>query len=106
MLQTVDVGIESLDNYRSLVTEEKVEEIMKLARELNGARILHLNATPYGGGVSELLRSEIPILRDLGLHADWKVIFGDEEFFNITKSFQRPAGGRIHPERRRETNLP
>ena len=46
MLQTVDVGIESLDNYRSLVTEEKVEEIMKLARELSGARILHLNATP------------------------------------------------------------
>lgn len=93
MLQTVDVGIESLDNYRSLVTEEKVEEIMKLARELSGARILHLNATPYGGGVSELLRSEIPILRDLGLHADWKIIFGGEKFFSVTKSFHNALQG-------------
>ena len=93
MLQTVDVGIESLDNYRSLVTEEKVEEIMKLARELSGARILNLNATPYGGGVSELLRSEIPILRDLGLHADWKIIFGDEKFFSVTKSFHNALQG-------------
>ena len=82
-----------LDNYRPLVTEEKIEEIKKLARELSGARILHLNATPYGGGVSELLRSEIPILRDLGLHADWKIIFGDEKFFSVTKSFHNALQG-------------
>jgi len=93
MLQTVDVGIESLDNYRSIIDEEKIEEIRQLARELHGARILHLNAAPYGGGVSELLRSELPILRDLGLHADWKVIFGDEKFFNVTKSFHNALQG-------------
>ena len=93
MLQTVDVGVESLNNYRSLITEEKVEEIRKLAHELNGARILHLNATPYGGGVSELLRSVIPLLRDLGLHADWKIIFGDEKFFSVTKSFHNALQG-------------
>ena len=93
MLQTVDVGIESLDNYRSLVSEEKIDEIKKLSRELSGAKILHLNATPYGGGVSELLRSEIPILRDLGLHADWKIIFGDEKFFSVTKSFHNALQG-------------
>ena len=93
MLQTVDVGVESLNNYRSLVTEEKVEEIRKLAHELNGARILHLNATPYGGGVSELLRSVIPLLRDLGLHVDWKIIFGDEKFFSVTKSFHNALQG-------------
>jgi len=93
VLQTIDVGVESLNNYRSLVTEEKVEEIRRLARELNGARILHLNATPYGGGVSELLRSEIPLLRDLGLHVDWKIIFGDERFFSVTKSFHNALQG-------------
>ncbi len=38
-------------------------------------------------GVSELLRSQLPLLRDLGLQADWKVVFGNEKFFSITKSF-------------------
>ncbi len=93
MLQTVDVGIESLNNYKSFITEEKIEEIKKLARELRGARILHLSATPYGGGVSELLRSVMPLLRDLGLDADWKIIFGDEKFFSITKSFHNALQG-------------
>ena len=94
MLQTVDVGVESLENYRSVVGSDKIEEIRELARELRGARILSLNATPYGGGVSELLRSEIPLLRNLGLHADWKVIFGDEKFFNVTKSFHNALQGK------------
>ncbi len=93
MLQIVDVGIESLNNYRSLIAKEKVEEIKKLAGELRGARILHLSATPYGGGVSKLLRSVIPLLRDLGLHVDWKIIFGDEKFFSVTKSFHNALQG-------------
>ena len=93
MLQTVDVGVESLGAYSPFVAREKLEEIREMARQLRGARILHLNATPYGGGVSELLRSEVPLLRDLGLHADWKVIFGDEEFFSITKSFHNALQG-------------
>ena len=42
----------------------------------SGARILQVNATAYGGGVSELLRSAVPLLRDLGLDVDWKVIAG------------------------------
>lgn len=47
MLQTVDVGMNSLDDYKPLIRDEKANEIRKLARELHGARILHLNATPY-----------------------------------------------------------
>ncbi|MEE8472455.1 MAG: glycosyltransferase [Dehalococcoidia bacterium] len=93
MLQTVDVGIESLNSYCPVVSDEQIEDVRKLARELKGARILHLNATPYGGGVSELLRSVIPLLRDLGLRADWKIIFGDEQFFGVTKSFHNALQG-------------
>lgn len=93
MLQQVDVGRESLDNYKELVAEEQLEEIRQMGRELHGSRILHLNATPYGGGVSELLRSQLPLMRDLGLHADWKVIFGDEKFFSVTKSFHNALQG-------------
>ncbi len=39
-----------------------------------------------GGGVAELLMSYIPLLRGLGIKADWQVIRGDARFFSITKN--------------------
>jgi trehalose synthase len=64
-----------------------------LAEPLAGARVLHLNATPYGGGVAEILRSEVPLLRDLGLSADWKIVTGDKEFFSVTKTMHNALQG-------------
>jgi trehalose synthase len=57
--------------------------------------VLHLNATPYGGGVSELLRSLVPLLTDLGLKADWKVIAGDDGFFRATKALHNGLQGAV-----------
>ena len=51
-----------------------------------------LNATPYGG-VVESLRSEIPLLRDLGVAADWKIITGDTGFFSVTKTMHNALQG-------------
>ncbi|HSK82457.1 MAG TPA: glycosyltransferase [Rubrobacter sp.] len=65
----------------------------ELAAPLEGARILHVNATPYGGGVAEILRSEIPLLRDLGILADWKLITGDQIFFSVTKAIHNGLQG-------------
>lgn len=93
MLQTVDVGTQSLDLYADIVGRDKVDELRQLAKQLQGARVAHINATSYGGGVSELLRSMIPLLRDLGIHADWKVIYGDEKFFAVTKTFHNALQG-------------
>ena len=85
MLETVHVGSQSIDRYEASVGAELVAQLQTLAAPLRGARILHLNATPYGGGVAELLRSEVPLLRDLGLAADWKIIAGNDAFFAVTK---------------------
>ena len=52
-----------------------------------------MSATPYGGGVAEILRSEIPLLRDLGLVADWKLISGDDAFFAVTKAMHNGLQG-------------
>jgi trehalose synthase len=93
MLQPVDVGVESIDNYTPFIGPKKVQEIKELAEPFRGARVLHINATPYGGGVSELLRSVIPIMRDLGIDAHWQVIFGDEKFFKVTKAFHNALQG-------------
>ncbi|MEW6637154.1 MAG: glycosyltransferase [Actinomycetota bacterium] len=93
MLETVDVGRQYVDLYESSAGSEAVAQLRALAEPLRGARILHLNATPYGGGVAEILRSEIPLLRDLGIVADWKLITGDEKFFSVTKTIHNGLQG-------------
>ena len=63
MLEIVDVGDQSLDSYRASAGDDAVDMVRALAGPLRGARVLHVNATPYGGGVAEILRSEIPSSR-------------------------------------------
>jgi trehalose synthase len=93
MLQNVAVGRSSLDTYRASAGDEAVDELRRLARSLEGVRVLHLNATAYGGGVAEILRSEIPLLRDLGIVARWKTIPGSNEFFSVTKAIHNALQG-------------
>jgi hypothetical protein len=62
MLQSVDIGERSLDAYRGAAPEATIDELRRQAEDLRGARVLHINATPYGGGVSEPLRSTVPLL--------------------------------------------
>jgi trehalose synthase len=93
MLQKVAVGRWSLDSYSGIVPEHILEELHTHARALSGARILHINATAYGGGVSELLRSCVPLLHDLGLTVDWEVIAGRQDFFRATKALHNGLQG-------------
>ena len=93
MLQLVDVGPRSLDSYRGITPDYLLDDLWAIAKELKGARVIHVNATPYGGGVSEVLRSTVPILNDLGLVADWKTISGDDRFFQVTKKIHNGLQG-------------
>lgn len=97
MLRAVEVGNQRIASYRSSAGDAAVDEVVRLAAPLRGVRILHISATPYGGGVAEILRSEIPLLRDLGLVADWKLITGDERFFQITKLIHNGLQGAPDP---------
>ncbi len=97
MLQSVAVGRWSLDAYGGIVPDAILEELRERARALRGARILQVNATAYGGGVSELLRSCVPLLRDLGLDVDWKVITAGEDFFRATKALHNGLQGAPAP---------
>jgi trehalose synthase len=92
-LQAVDVGERSLASYFSVAPVHILEALDREAERLRGARILHLNATPYGGGVSELLRSGVPLLADLGLEVEWHVISGNEPFFRVTKAMHNGLQG-------------
>jgi trehalose synthase len=95
MLQTVDVGRRSIAAYEHSAGRDAVQQLRELAKPLEGVRILHVNATPYGGGVAEILRAEIPLLRDLGIHAEWKLITGGEAFFRATKAMHNGLQGSL-----------
>jgi trehalose synthase len=43
--------------------------------------------------VAEILRSEIPLLRDLGISADWQLVRGNETFFRVTKTIHNGLQG-------------
>ena len=92
-LQHVEAGPRSLSHYESAVGKTTVVQLEELARPLRGARIAHVNGTSYGGGVSELLRSLIPLYRSLGIEADWLVIPGAAEFFEVTKAIHNGLQG-------------
>jgi trehalose synthase len=93
MLQEVPLGHKSLSDYTHLVGRDLVEGIRELAGPLEGKKVLHVSATAFGGGVSEILYTLVPLMRDIGLDAHWQVILGREEFFNVTKLMHNSLQG-------------
>ena len=93
MLQEVTLGQKSLSDYTHIAGKELSERIRELAEPLEGQRVLHVSATAFGGGVSEILYTIVPLMRDVGIDAHWHVIFGKEEFFNATKLLHNSLQG-------------
>ncbi len=93
MLQPVSVAHKHLSDYASIVGRPLVEEIRERAERLKGKRVLHLSATAFGGGVSEILYTLVPLMIDVGLDCEWHVIYGREEFFNATKVMHNALQG-------------
>ena len=56
-------------------------------------RVVHVNSTARGGGVAEILRSLVPLMRDVGLDAQWMVMPGDDAFFETTKKMHNLLQG-------------
>jgi trehalose synthase len=93
LLQEVALGHKTLTDYTHVVGKELTEEIRRLAEPLKDKRVLHVSATAFGGGVSEILYTIVPLMRDVGLDAHWHVIFGEDEFFNATKLLHNSLQG-------------
>jgi trehalose synthase len=93
MLQEVSLGHKSLADYTHIAGKETIERIRELAEPMKGHRVLHVSATAFGGGVSEILYTIVPLMRDIGIDAHWHVIFGKEEFYNATKLLHNSLQG-------------
>ncbi len=87
-----------LAEYRQWLTQRQVVKLESLAGDLAGKKIYEINATAIGGGVVELLQSQVPLMMGLGLDAHWLVLPPDKRFFTITKQFHNALqGGRDDP---------
>jgi trehalose synthase len=93
LLQEVALGPKTLTDYTHVVGKDLTEQIRQLAEPLKGKRVLHVSATAFGGGVSEILYTLVPLMRDVGVDAHWHVIFGKEEFYNATKLLHNSLQG-------------
>jgi trehalose synthase len=93
LLQPIAVGHKTLADYTHLTGRPLIEEIRTLADEVKGLRVLHISATAFGGGVSEILYTLVPLMRDVGIEAEWEVMLGREEFYNVTKLLHNALQG-------------
>jgi trehalose synthase len=93
VLQEVALGHRSLADYTHIAGRGLIDEIRALAEPLAGRKLMHVSATAFGGGVSEILYTLVPLMRDVGLDARWVVLLGREDFFNVTKLMHNSLQG-------------
>lgn len=86
-------GLVELNDYEDYVSQETLDRIAEKGRQLQGASVVHVNSTYYGGGVAELMTSLSLLMNDVGLEADWRIIRGNADFFDVTKGIHNALQG-------------
>ncbi len=87
-LKSVDIN-----KYEPFVGKHAMDELKWLAEPLKNKVWANVNSTFVGGGVAEMLQSEVPLARALGIDCRWFVIEGSESFFSVTKKFHNLLQG-------------
>jgi len=93
VLPIVPVQPKRVDDYAEAAGEDAIERLREAARPLGGLRVLNVSSTAYGGGVSELLHTQVPLMNDVGVSTTWAVIEGSDGFFNVTKAVHNALQG-------------
>ncbi|MGI5835460.1 MAG: glycosyltransferase [Chloroflexota bacterium] len=94
MYGSVQVSRRSLDEHRLYVGDEIIDTLRSLALPLKGARILNLSISPFGTGVSDLLHSLVPLLKDLGLDVEWQIVACNAQFASLSRLLYDALCGR------------
>ena len=91
--ELVQRNIKKISDYRGVVGDGALDEIIEKAGQLQDAAVAHINATNYGGGVAEILNNFVLLMNDLGIRTDWRVLHGTPDFFEVTKKFHNALQG-------------
>lgn len=84
------IGIE---RYDGVVDGQMLAAIQRVARSIYGLRVLHVNSVFQGGGVAGMLNSLIPLMNDVGVNADWNLLYSDPDVFETTKKLHNGIQG-------------
>ncbi|MCG3205592.1 MAG: Trehalose synthase [Elusimicrobia bacterium] len=82
-----------LDEYSPIVGQSTIDDIKLIAKPLQDRLVRNINSTAVGGGVAEILSRMVPLLKELGVNAQWDVIKGGEQFFAVTKKIHNALHG-------------
>ncbi len=89
----------NLDDYKAYgslyaTVLDFLEKSKDAIKALKGQTIWMINSTAIGGGVAEMLPSQMRILRELGVSVEWLVIEAkDARFFDLTKRIHNAIHG-------------
>ncbi len=82
-LQPMAVAPRPPGDYAPAAGIRAVEAVHDAARELQGARILHVTVAGAGGRVPELLGGLLAVEAGAGVSVEWRVLFGDPELRRV-----------------------
>ncbi len=82
------------EQYIPVVGIEEVDRLRRVADALEGASVLEMNSSAKGGGVAEMLFSQIPLMEQLGLSVEWRTISGAPEYYETTKALHNLLQGK------------
>lgn len=88
--------LKDYEAYGSLnhLVHQFLEQTKTSIQSLKGSTIWMINSTATGGGVAEMLPSQIRIMRSLGVNIEWLVIeASDNAFFKLTKRIHNAIHG-------------
>ena len=95
LVEIKDLPPININQYKDL-DEGYFGELSELSKQLLDKPIIHINATASGGGVAEMLRSQVPFERALGLKSKWYTIDNAfPDFFAATKKVHNLLQGEV-----------
>lgn len=94
MIKKVFLSKKNIKDYKSVVGAKIIRQLKKNSQALKDKRIVHINSTPRGGGVAEILSNLIPLELSLGINASWLTFKAPKKFFKITKKIHNGLQGK------------
>ena len=99
-METVSIVTRDPFQFSSVIGEERTELLAVDAaasalERLQGRSIVNVNSTAAGGGVAEMLHVLLGYIRGMGVNANWLVIDGNPEFFEVTKRLHNHLYGSV-----------
>lgn len=89
----------SLERFAEVMDMQEYEALQKTMEQgrrlFQGRKFWHFNSTAQGGGVAEMLQSQVSYLSNAGIDCRWAVIEGNPDFFTVTKRIHNNLHGEL-----------